>query len=140
MPPSLHPILEEILKGLADVICSNAERKSYGVKHKDAVTYLDEHPDALWYWEITNIGLLSPALQKSILVTRAALTTIAAKTKALDKLIRLIEKAASVEQDLPRIVEEYEKYNKVVRKETAAAQANLQRELKEKEKDRLQRE
>lgn len=53
------------------------------------------------------------------------MASVSAKTKALDKLIRLIDKAASVEQDLPRIVEEYEKYNKIVRKESAAAQANL---------------
>lgn len=137
MPSSLHPILEEILKSLADVICLYAERKSYGLKHKDAVTYLDEQSDALWQWELTNISLLSPVLQRTILATRANLNSISAKSKALDKLIRLIEKAASVEQDLPRIVEEYEKYNKIVRKESAAAQANLQKELKEKDKDRL---
>lgn len=125
------------MKSLADVICLYAERKSYGLKHKDAVTYLDEQSDALWQWELTNISLLSPILQRNILVTRASLNSISAKSKALDKLIRLIEKAASVEQDLPRIVEEYEKYNKIVRKESAAAQANLQKELKEKDKDRL---
>jgi len=125
------------LKSLADVICLYAERKSYGLKHKDAVTYLDEQSDALWQWELTNISLLSPVLQRTILATRANLNSISAKSKALDKLIRLIEKAASVEQDLPRIVEEYEKYNKIVRKESAAAQANLQKELKDKDKDRL---
>lgn len=125
------------MKSLADVICLYAERKSYGLKHKDAVTYLDEQSDALWQWELTNISLLSPVLQRTILATRANLNSISAKSKALDKLIRLIEKAASVEQDLPRIVEEYEKYNKIVRKESAAAQANLQKELKDKDKDRL---
>jgi len=45
------------------------------------------------------------------------------KVKSLDKLIQLIDKASSVEKDLPRIVEEYDRYNKVVRKETAAIQA-----------------
>jgi hypothetical protein len=36
--------------------------------------------------------------------------------------LSLIEKAVSVEKDLPRIVEEYEKYNKVLRREHAANQ------------------
>jgi hypothetical protein len=40
--------------------------------------------------------------------------------KSLEKLIQLIDKAVSVERDLPRIVEEYDKYNKVLRKENAA--------------------
>ena len=53
------------------------------------------------------------------------MSAIASKSKALDKLIRLIDKANSIERDLPRIVEEYEKYNKIVRKENTAAQANL---------------
>lgn len=51
-------ILDEIMKGLSDIICSNAERKSYGVKEKDAITYLDESPNALWSWELTNSSLL----------------------------------------------------------------------------------
>jgi len=40
--------------------------------------------------------------------------------KCLEKLIQLIDKAVSVEKDLPRIVEEFDKYNKVLRKENAA--------------------
>lgn len=44
------------------------------------------------------------------------------KIKSLEKLISLIDKATSVEKDLPRIVEEYDKYNKVIRKENAAVQ------------------
>jgi hypothetical protein len=40
--------------------------------------------------------------------------------KCIEKLMQLIDKAASVERDLPRIVEEFDKYNKVVRKENAA--------------------
>lgn len=44
------------------------------------------------------------------------------KVKSLEKLIQLIDRAILVEKDLPRIVEEYEKYNKVVRKENAAKQ------------------
>jgi len=44
------------------------------------------------------------------------------KIKSLEKLIFLIDKATSVEKDLPRIVEENEKYNKVVRKENATIQ------------------
>ncbi len=55
------------------------------------------------------------------MASRNILSANASKTKALDKLIRLIDKASSVERDLPRIVEEYEKYNKIVRKENLAA-------------------
>jgi hypothetical protein len=40
--------------------------------------------------------------------------------KCLEKLLQLIDKAASVDKDLPRIVEEFDKYNKVLRKENAA--------------------
>lgn len=49
------------------------------------------------------------------------------KVKSLDKVIQLVERA-SAEKDLPRIVEEFDKYNKVLRKEVAAHQANLQKE------------
>jgi hypothetical protein len=45
---------------------------------------------------------------------------VSQKIKSLEKLISLIDKATSVEKDLPRIVEEYDKYFKVVRKENAA--------------------
>jgi hypothetical protein len=45
---------------------------------------------------------------------------VSQKIKSLEKLISLIDKATSVEKDLPRIVEEYDKYLKVVRKENAA--------------------
>jgi len=48
--------------------------------------------------------------------------------KSLERLISLIDKSTSVDKDLPRIVEEYDKYNKVIRKETAAIQANLLKE------------
>jgi hypothetical protein len=50
------------------------------------------------------------------------------KIKSLEKLISLIDKATSVEKDLHRIVEEYDKYNKVIRKENAAVQQNLIKE------------
>ena len=113
------------MKGLPDIICSNAERKFYGVKDKDAITYIDESPNALWNWELTNSSLLPLTTQKQNLASRNILSAIASKSKALDKLIRLIDKANSIERDLPRIVEEYEKYNKIVRKENTAAQANL---------------
>jgi len=45
---------------------------------------------------------------------------VSQKIKSLEKLISLIDKATSVEKDLPRIVEGYDKYFKVVRKENAA--------------------
>jgi hypothetical protein len=35
--------------------------------------------------------------------------------KSLERLISLIDKSTSVDKDLPRIVEEYDKYNKVIR-------------------------
>jgi hypothetical protein len=43
------------------------------------------------------------------------------KIKSIEKLLSLIDKATSVEKDLPRIVEEYDKYMKVIRKENAVA-------------------
>jgi len=48
------------LINLNELICSNAERKSNGVKPKAAILYEDESPEALWCWEISNIMLLSP--------------------------------------------------------------------------------
>jgi hypothetical protein len=61
--------------------------------------------------------------------------TIREKVKCMEKLIQLIDKAASVERDLPRIVEEYDKYNKVLRKENAAIQANILKIQQQIEKD-----
>ena len=52
----------------------------------------------------------------------------------------MIDKATSVEKDLPRIVEEYDKYNKVVRKEIAAIQENLLKEKQQREKERAEKE
>jgi hypothetical protein len=43
---------------MQELICANAERKSYGVRPKDAILYEDETVNALWCWEITNISLL----------------------------------------------------------------------------------
>lgn len=62
------------------------------------------------------------------------------KIKSIEKLLSLIDKATSVEKDLPRIVEEYDKYMKVKRKENAAVQQNLIKEQQQKEKDRQERE
>ena len=50
------------------------------------------------------------------------------KVKSLERLISLIDKSTSVEKDLPRIVEEFDKYNKVLRKETAAIHDNMLKE------------
>ena len=66
------------------------------------------------------MNLLSASLQKNIQFIRQQRATIREKVKCLEKLIQLIDKAVSVERDLPRIVEEFDKYNKVLRKENAA--------------------
>jgi len=58
--------------------------------------------------------------------------------KSLDRLISLIDKAISVEKDLPKIIEEFEKYNKVVRKENQAIQLNIVKELQMKEKEKAE--
>jgi hypothetical protein len=50
----------------------------------------------------------------------------------------LIDKAISVEKDLPKIIEEFEKYNKVVRKENQAIQLNIVKELQMKEKEKAE--
>jgi len=71
------------------------------------------------------VGVLSASLQKNLLYIRQQRATIRDKVKCLEKLILLIDKATSVEKDLPRIVEEFDKYNKVLRKENAAIQANI---------------
>lgn len=62
------------------------------------------------------------------------------KIKSLEKLISLIGKAVSVDKDIPRIVEEHEKYLKVLRKENAATQQLLLKDQTQKEKERVEKE
>lgn len=109
---------------LRDLICCNAERKTYGIKAKDAILYEDESPTALWCWEISNTLLLPAHLQKSLPNVRLQKASTSQKIKSLDKMLSIIEKART-EKDIPRIVEEYEKYNKVLRKENAVIQKEL---------------
>jgi hypothetical protein len=118
-------VLDSLLTNLGDFICQSAERRSYGVRSKESILYEDESEDALWFWEVSNVGVLSASLQKNLLYIRQQRATIRDKVKCLEKLIQLIDKATSVEKDLPRIVEEFDKYNKVLRKENAAIQANI---------------
>lgn len=49
-----------------ELICTNAERKSYGIKDKLAVIYECESKEALWHWEMTNTLFLPLNLQKLI--------------------------------------------------------------------------
>jgi uncharacterized protein YlxW (UPF0749 family) len=116
---SLHSQLNII--DFSDLICSNAERKSYGVRNKDSILYEDESEDALWSWEITNTLLLPASMQKTVNSIRNSKQSLHSKIKSLDKLITSIDKATQ-EKDLAKVVEDYEKYNKVVRKENALAQ------------------
>ena len=44
---------------LSDLICTNAERKSYGIRPKESLLYEDNTPEALYSWEVTNLSLLS---------------------------------------------------------------------------------
>jgi hypothetical protein len=111
-----------LLPGLSDLICTNAERKSYGIRSKDSILYEDESEDALWYWELFNTTLLPQTYLKNLQYIRSQRSMLGQKIKSLEKLVSLIDKATSVEKDLPRIVEEYDKYNKVIRKENAAVQ------------------
>jgi hypothetical protein len=111
-----------LLPGLSDLICTNAERKSYGIRSKDSILYEDESEDGLWYWELFNTTLLPQTYLKNLQYIRSQRSMLGQKIKSLEKLISLIVKATSVEKDLPRIVEEYDKYNKVIRKENAAVQ------------------
>lgn len=53
---------------------------------------------------------------------------ISNKIKCLNKLITTIDKA-TLSKDLPKIVEDYEKYNKILRKENAQIQKDLQKQL-----------
>lgn len=62
------------------------------------------------------------------------------KIKSLEKLISLIDKAVSVDKDIPRILEEHEKYLKVLRKENAASQQLLLKDQTQKEKERVEKE
>ena len=121
-------MLYSLLSGLPDLICTNAERKSYGIRSKDSILYEDESLDALWYWELFNTSLLPQDYLKDLLYIRSQRSMLGQKIKSLEKLVSLIDKATSIEKDLPRIVEEYDKYNKVVRKENAAIQQNLLKE------------
>ena len=43
---------EDLLRGLQDLICTNAERKSYGIRCKESILYEDESPEAMYFWEI----------------------------------------------------------------------------------------
>ena len=61
------------------------------------------------------------------------------KIRALDKVIQTIERAC-VEKDLPRVIEQVEKYNQVLRKENAQKQKDMQREQLLKEKESKERE
>ncbi len=106
------------MKGLSEIISANAERKSYGIRDKDSILYEDTNPDALWYWELFNTTFLPLNLQKSVLSQRQTRYFLGSKTKSLERLIQAIDKATSLEKDLPKILEEYERYNKAVRKES----------------------
>jgi hypothetical protein len=101
-------------------LCHIAERRSYGLRSKDSILYDDDSEDALFFWELSNTALLPAHLQRNLGYARAQRATVREKVRSLDKLIGMIERASSVEKDVPRIVEEYERYNRVVRKEVAA--------------------
>ncbi|TNV71357.1 hypothetical protein FGO68_gene12227 [Halteria grandinella] len=135
-----QPIFAQVLKLLTDFVSQCAERKSYGIKSKDAILYIDESADALWHWELFNFSFLPASLQQDIVFIRSQRATLFSKAKSLAKLLTLIDKAASYENDLPRIIEEYEKYNKIVRKENAQMQQQAQKEAQQREKERIERE
>lgn len=52
------------------------------------------------------------------MAVRTARQTLGTKIKCVEKIVQAIERATQ-EKDLPKISEEYEKYNKVLIKENA---------------------
>ena len=59
-------VLDPLLTKLGDFICQSAERRSYGVRSKESILYEDTSEDALWFWEVSNVGVLSASLQKNL--------------------------------------------------------------------------
>ena len=55
---------------IKDLICINAERKSYGLRSKESILYEDEQRNAYWSWEITNTSLLPMNVQKTVTQVR----------------------------------------------------------------------
>ena len=60
-----------MLPALSELICSNAERKSYGIRSKESIIYEDESEDALWCWELFNTSLLPQAYLKNLQYIRS---------------------------------------------------------------------
>jgi len=102
-----------------------AERKSYGIKEKDAIRYEDESENALWMWEVTNFKYL-PEIAAARLTEYNELkkqrTSVSQKVKALSQLLALVSKAESAPSKniLAKINDEAEKFNRIVRKEQQA--------------------
>jgi hypothetical protein len=63
---SARLVLDPLLPNLADFICQSAERRSYGVRSKESILYEDQSQDALLFWEVSNVNVLSASLQKNI--------------------------------------------------------------------------
>jgi hypothetical protein len=59
-------LLSQVLATLSDYICQTAERRSYGLKSKDAILYEDDFEEALWFWEIYNTNVLPASIKKNI--------------------------------------------------------------------------
>jgi len=55
---------------VSELITSAAERKCYGLKHKEAVPLDDETPEALWVWEVRNLSLMPTKLSAGVLAER----------------------------------------------------------------------
>lgn len=139
--PAAKAVLDGLLLGMQELICANAERKSFGIRGDSTNShYEDTSPDALWSWELFNPSLLPQGLQRQALAQRASYALTGSKSRALERLLGAIDRAATVERDLPKILEEYERYTKVVRKESQQAQLNIQREQAQRDKERAERE
>jgi hypothetical protein len=62
MPSLNNESLLRSFSNLSDLICTNAERKSFGVRDKSSlstVIYDCDSRDALWFWELSNPLVLS---------------------------------------------------------------------------------
>jgi hypothetical protein len=44
------------ISSLKQLICVSADRKSYGIKPKEAICYEDETSECLWSWEVQNMS------------------------------------------------------------------------------------
>ncbi len=112
-----------------------AERKAYGVKPKNAVTYDDVSELALWRWEVLVLTFMNDAKQKSIKNQRALRSRAGRHIVILEKLTELLQKEASPSVTAS-IGKEQEKLDKILREKDTERQKQLAKKMENDERDK----